>query len=248
MELKYVVACDFGQTYDYSTVAVTERVLEEVGKPYEHTTRAVAGSRRREVRQDLEGHYRLVRLDRVPLRTPYTTIAKGIVKLVRELYRKQLEEAPAVPAIPYPRDGGRQITVGLSIDEGGVGKAVRDILLQEMIGNIPKNEPKVKFYPVTVHGGANTSRDNGFWHVPKRDLISAGLVCYQNKTLKVGALKWRDVLEQELVNYRLKVNISTSNVAFESLRSGQHDDLLFAVCLACWTWEQALPKRKYTTL
>jgi hypothetical protein len=74
------------------------------------------------------------------------------------------------------------------------------------------------------------------------------LVCYQNKTLKVGALRWRDVLEQELVNYRLKVNISTSNVAFESLRSGQHDDLLFAVCLACWTWEQALPKQKYTTL
>ena|SRR5215217_1218594 len=76
---KYVVACDFGQTYDYSTVAVTERVLEEVGKPYEHTTRAVDGSRRREVRQDLEGHYRLVRLDRVPLRTPYTTICRQFV-------------------------------------------------------------------------------------------------------------------------------------------------------------------------
>ena len=249
MELKYVVSCDFGQTFDHSTVAVIERRLEPVGERYQHTSTANAGSKRYEVRQNVEPHYDLVRLDRVPLRTAYTKVAAGIVKLIKELYRKQLEEAPElVRGVEYPGEGKRKIAIGLAIDEGGVGKAVRDILIREMVENIPKDEPKIHFFPVTVHGGSNTNYSGGFYHVPKRDLISAGLVCYQNHTLRVGKLRWRDVLEKELQNYRLKVNVSTSHVSFEPLRDGEHDDLLFAVCLGCWTFERGLKKKRYVTL
>jgi hypothetical protein len=55
------------------------------------------------------------------------------------------------------------------------------------------------------------------------------------------------VLEEELANYRLKQNIATGHVAFEPLREGQHDDLLFAVCLGCWAWEHGTKKIKYTS-
>jgi hypothetical protein len=98
----------------------------------------------------------------------------------------------------------------------------------------------VDFMPVTVHGGANTSRSGGYFHVPKRDLVHAGIVAYQNGTLKVGKLRHRATLEKELQNYRLKQNLATGYAAFEPLRDGDHDDLLFATCLACWAWERAI--------
>lgn len=33
--------------------------------------------------------------------------------------------------------------------------------------------------------------------------------------------------------------------AFEPLRDGQHDDLLFATCLGVWAWERAIEKIEY---
>ena len=249
MDIRYVVSADFGQTFDYTTVAVTERRLVEVGEPYQFVGGGHLPHHRRiyETRQDVEQHYDLVRLDRVPLRTSYTKIAGGIVTLVKELHRKQAEEAPDVSGqvLAHPRDPGKPVTVGLAIDEGGVGKAVRDILIKEMLEKIETDSPKVRFMPVTVHGGANASYSGGFYHIPKRDLVSAGLVAYQNRRLRVGDLTWRGVLEEELKNYRLKQNLATGHAAFEPLRDGQHDDLLFAVCLGCWAWEQAIPVKKH---
>ncbi len=31
------------------------------------------------------------------------------------------------------------------------------------------------------------------------------------------------------------------------MREGQHDDLLFAVCLEVWAWERAIDKREYVS-
>jgi hypothetical protein len=53
------------------------------------------------------------------------------------------------------------------------------------------------------------------------------------------------VLEEELKNYRLKQNLATGYAAFEPLREGQHDDLLFAVCLGIWAWELGTRKEEY---
>jgi hypothetical protein len=36
--------------------------------------------------------------------------------------------------------------------------------------------------------------------------------------------------------YRKKDNIATANTQFEPWREGEHDDLLFALCLAGWAW------------
>lgn len=237
-----MISADFGQTFDYTAVAVTERRLAPVGERYQHSyiegaSLSHRGHKAYEVRQNVEQHYDLVRLDRVPLRTPYTKVATGLVKLLQEFHRAHVEAADY---------SGEAVTVGLAVDEGGGGKAVRDILVKEIEESIEKGRPHVRFIPVTVHGGAATTTGQGWVHVPKRDLISAGLVAYQNGLLRVGDLRHRDTLENELKNYRLKQNIATGHAAFEPLRSGQHDDLLFAVCLGVWAWEQATPKKKHT--
>jgi hypothetical protein len=245
VHMKYLVSADFGQTVDYTAVAVTRRRLELVGEKYmaedfrwEGNLWSGENVSFSEVRQDVEQRYELIRLDRLQLHTPYTHIAKGIVKLVRELgwRHRRVEGRPRA-----------EITVGLAFDEGGVGKAVKDILREALRDGIPDKdgEPYVDFMPVTVHGGANTSRSGGYFHVPKRDLVHAGIVAYQNGTLKVGKLRHRATLEKELQNYRLKQNLATGYAAFEPLRDGDHDDLLFATCLACWAWERAINKVEY---
>jgi hypothetical protein len=242
--MKYMVSADFGQTTDYTAVAVTRRRLEPVGEKYNHEGQRWEGSLYhgemepfREVRQDVEQHYDLIRLDRLQLHTPYTKIARVIVKLIQELYYLYMREDGLRPRQP--------IDVGLAIDEGRVGKAVKDILIDALEDGIRDGEPYVIFLPVTVHGGANTTKSGGYYHVPKRDLVHAGIVAYQNGTLKVGKLRHRGVLEEELKNYRLKQNIATGHAAFEPRRDGQHDDLLFATCLGVWAWERAIGKQEY---
>src|SRR5215208_853743 len=248
--MRYMVSADFGQAVDPTAVAVTRRRLELVGDKYTHEGTRWQGDLWHgrnvpfsETRQDAEQRYELIRLDRVPLHTPYTTIARDIVKLVRSLghrHRKEegLEHRPRV-----------EMPVGLVIDEGGVGKAIKDILKEALRDGIPageaNGEPYVDFMPVTAHGGANTSRSGGYFHVPKRDLVHAGIVAFQNKTLHVAKLRYRGVLEEELQNYRLKQNLATGYAGFEPLREGQHDDLLFATCLGVWAWERAIEKQEY---
>ena len=41
-------------------------------------------------------------------------------------------------------------------------------------------------------------------------------------------------LKKELLNFRVKINISTSHDSYEAWREGDHDDLVLAVALACW--------------
>src|SRR5215207_4824624 len=241
-----MVSADFGQTTDYTAVAVTKRRLVPTSEKYNYEGTRYEGDLYhggrapfRETRQDVEQHYDLIRLDRVQLRTPYTQIAKGIVKLIQELNALHRKEDGLRPAQP--------VDIGLAIDEGGVGKAVKDILvdaLRDGIGEDP-GEPYVIFLPVTVHGGANTTASGGYWHIPKRDLVHAGIVAFQNKTLHVAKLRYRGVLEEELKNYRLKQNLATGYAGFEPLREGQHDDLLFATCLGVWAWERASEKQEY---
>ncbi len=240
MDVKYMISADFGQTFDSTAVAVVERRLVPVGESYQSYYIEQGGSRNGrkiyETRQNVEQTYDLIRLDRVPLRTSYVKVAKGLVKLLAEFHKAHTQ------ADDY--DGG-PVTVGLAVDEGGVGKAVRDILVKEVEEGVEIGRPRVHFLPVTVHGGTATTVGQGWIHTPKRDLISAGLVCYQNGRLRVGNLRHRATLENELTNYRLKQNIATGHASFEPLRSGQHDDILFAVCLNIWAWEQATPKPKY---
>jgi hypothetical protein len=244
--MRYMVSADFGQTTDYTAVAVTRRRLEPTSEKYNATDWRMEGDiynpvrvEYREVRQDAQQHYDLIRLDRVQLRTPYTQIARGIVKLVQELNALHRKEDGLRPAQP--------VDIGLAIDEGGVGKAVKDILVDALEDGIGEGagEPHVIFLPVTVHGGANTTASGGYWHVPKRDLVHAGIVAFQNQTLHVAKLRYRGVLEEELKNYRLKQNLATGYAGFEPLREGQHDDLLFATCLGVWAWERAIHKEEY---
>ena len=45
----------------------------------------------------------------------------------------------------------------------------------------------------------------------------------------------KDVLVKELLNFRVKINISTAHDSYEAWREGDHDDLVLSVALSCWS-------------
>jgi hypothetical protein len=59
----------------------------------------------------------------------------------------------------------------------------------------------------------------------------------QARRLKVAKLPEREVLMKELAAFKVKVT-AAANETFEAWRERDHDDLVFAVCLAAWMGER----------
>jgi len=71
--------------------------------------------------------------------------------------------------------------------------------------------------------------------VPKRDLVSALEVSLQTGVLKAAeGLELWPALRQEMQHFRRKIDLRTAHDSYEHWREGDHDDLVLAVCLACW--------------
>lgn len=159
-------------------------------------------------------------LDRAPLRTPYPKIAAAVVK-------KTLELEP-VGAF------GERNDVGLIIDAGGVGRAVRDLVKAELdTAARSRPVPRVRFWPVAATGGGRVTIGGGFINVPKRDLVIAAVVALQDGRLKIGDVPNADLLKAELAEYRMKLT-ARGHDTYEG--SGRNDDLVYACCLAAWAW------------
>lgn len=117
----------------------------------------------------------------------------------------------------------------LIVDATGVGRGVAD-----MFGAIG-----VKPRRVVVTAGNSVNVTGGFWHVPKRDLVAAAQVPLHQKILKFAEMPLKETLITEMTNFKIKITES-ANDTYGAWREGQHDDLIFAVMLACW-WARRRP-------
>jgi hypothetical protein len=117
--------------------------------------------------------------------------------------------------------------VAVAYDRTGVGAAVGDVLAGAKIG--------APLVGVLIHGGDAATYDAGLWRVPKRDLVAALIVPFQNGTLKIAPeLPLAPVLTEELATFKLKFNPDTAHDSYSAWREGQHDDLVLSVALAAW--------------
>lgn len=113
----------------------------------------------------------------------------------------------------------------LVVDNTGVGRPVVDLF---RVAGLP-------LVPVTITGGNAATCDKGTWYVPKRDLVGALAVAFQTGTLKIAeALPEAKVLIDELLNFKVKINIRTAHDSYEAWREGVHDDLVLSVAMALW--------------
>ena len=143
---------------------------------------------------------------RFPLGTSYPTIVDEVAALV--------QQPPLVGA-------------KLVIDGTGVGRAPVD-LFRSRLGR--------RAIPVTITGGdVVTKGEDGYWHVPKRDLVGAVQVLLQAQRLRFAqGLPLTFLLTQELTGFQVKINAQTAHDSYGAWREGQHDDLVLGLALAVW--------------
>ena len=220
-----IIGVDLGQQRDYTAIIVTERVFVPTGRTVrqEFWHRGLEAYRLAEVPETV-GEYRVRHLERPPLGTPYTDVTARVVELVKAL-------------------GSNPV---LAVDATGVGRPVIDMLWKTLEVDLEGTSIYVDRCAVTITGGDSVSRNpDGGLRVPKRDLISATLVLLQNGRLKIAeGLPLKDTLVKELLNFRVKINISTAHDSYEAWREGDHDDLVLSVALSCWAGERFLRKPK----
>jgi Terminase RNaseH-like domain len=222
---RYSVGVDLGKAQDHTGIAVLEKTIA----PPETAMFSPVGESPSNRLVEGTMVYDLVYLKRPKLGTPYDTIARRVADLVCEL---------------EPQGGfGELGQVTLSVDGTGVGRGVVDMLRTEFQrrGATSRAVPKVDFRRVSVTGSQTTlkrpTRANGYWSVPKKDLVFPAVAAFQQGKIRIGKVQDRDALVNELKNYRRTTNIATGTMAFEPWRESEHDDLLFAVCLALWGWQ-----------
>jgi hypothetical protein len=117
----------------------------------------------------------------------------------------------------------------LGIDLGGVGIAVGNLFTLAGLPHVG----------VTITAGRQPNATDLGFTVPKRELVGAVQVALQAERLRIAkALPEAETLVHELEVFDGKLSES----GYETLeaRSGQHDDLLLALCLACWVGERAI--------
>lgn len=224
---RYSVGVDLGQANDFTAIAVLKQEIV----PPESALFAPVGEHPGNRLVEGRSVYDLVYLKRPKLGTPYDVIARRVADLICELE----------PQGAFGELG--QVT--LSVDGTGVGRGVVDMLDTEFKrrGATSKSVPKVDFRRVSVTGSQTQlkkpQRSNGYWSVPKKDLVFPAVAAFQQKRVRIPAgIKDRDALVNELQNYRRTTNIATGTMSFEPWRESDHDDLLFATCLALWGWQQ----------
>ncbi len=110
----------------------------------------------------------------------------------------------------------------LSVDATGVGAPVVDMLSAARLG--------CELNAITITGGENGA---GNGRVPKRDLMAEVEVLLESGRLTIGRLKEGARLVKELKDIRMRVN-GAGRMRMGAEGSGEHDDLVIALALACW--------------
>ena len=135
---------------------------------------------------------------------------------------------------PYPRvvERVREIVQAIGdctlvVDGTGVGAPVVELLRSARLG--------CGVTAVTITGGEKASGSGLAWSVPKRDLIAGVQLALEKGELRIARhMKEVGALVRELIDVRVMAGLGTGKVRIGADGSGQHDDLVIALALACW--------------
>jgi hypothetical protein len=148
-------------------------------------------------------------LKRWPMGTKYAAIFGDLAELVRH------------PMFAYPQ---------LAVHKTDVGQTLVDMLARAQL--------PVYLVPIHVTAGYATSYVDS-WHVPKKELVTGLQIVLQARRLTIAkGLPEAETLAKELEKFRMRPPAAGSTV-YESLAERDHDDLVFAVALACWLGERS---------
>jgi hypothetical protein len=197
----------------------------DLGQIHDFSTLAVV--ERVECKGDWDGaafawkNYAMLRLrylERIPLGTSYPDVVSRAVQVTRA--------------------GAMEGACELLVDATGVGRPVVDLLRRAGL--------RCTLTPAIITGGTSETCVEGFRRIPKTNLITGLQLTLQHGTLQIaGGLKFGPALMAEMADMRVKItahpNGEQGHEQFGAWREGTHDDLVFAVALACWGARRAYP-------
>lgn len=165
-------------------------------------------------------------------RALYRYYCDGLERYERNLsYPALVERIGATVRLEAVQARGRP---KIAVDSTGVGRAATDELIAAKL--------PAAITPVTITAGMgviperwNKTGPMGY-KVAKTHLIGALLVALETERLKFApGLRLVPALEAELRDFRVKITAAANQTY--GAKSGQHDDLVIAVALACWLAE-----------
>jgi hypothetical protein len=170
-------------------------------------------------------HTAIVVVERVESRRAY---AGAAFERVAVRYAERMALGTPYPAVVervrkiVRSDDLYQGRCSLTVDATGVGAPVVDMLNAAQLGCAVR--------AVMISGGPRARGDV----VPKQDLMAELLVLLENGQLTIGNLREGARLKKELMEVRTRVSASgRRRVGADG--EGEHDDLVMALALACWS-------------
>ncbi len=155
--------------------------------------------------------YAVRHLEQFELGTPYTDIVAA--------FKKRLES----PSLKGCR---------VAADYTGVGRPVVDMLKAAKLS--------CRLEPILTTSGHKSTYDkeDAAWHVPKKDLVSALQVLLQLHLLTCHPkVPLAARFQKQLAEFKVKIS-RAANEQFGAWADGQHDDIVLAVALICWLFEE----------
>ena len=219
-----VLGVDVGQRRDPTAIAVAEvarlptgRMIEHAYAPEHFSTMAASSW----ATPELETVFLVRAVARLPLGTPYPSVARTVAETVRRL--READEAAAKDAPLYAPTKPRRVEVRL--DSTGVGRPIVDLLASELVGL------RVMLRAVTFAAGERLERRGGEWTVGKLYLAARLAALLQTGRIRAAAgMADLDALLGELRDY--EVRTSSSGFSLGAFRRDAHDDLATALALA----------------
>lgn len=169
-------------------------------------TREVYNGTHLEMMREYRDSFHLGYAHRFPLHTPYPEIVDSLAETCRKI------------------DGTYQVVA----DATGVGRPVVDMM----------RAAGMPVVGVIITGGVATatkSEETGYWHVPKRELVTTTQTMMQMGRLKVAKkLPLATTIVKELQAFKMKISTQSGHVSFEAWRDRDHDDLVLMLSQGVW--------------
>ncbi len=204
----FFIGIDLGQARDFTAICVLEKTTLEEQRGFV----GWSFDSRRAQQERTKPLYHVRHIERLPLGTPYPAIVEHVQRL--------LEREPL-------KDRGVQLVV----DATGCGRPVVDLLRKEI--------SQCQVVSVSIHGGDSVTEEGWDFRTPKRDLVAILQVLLQDgRMLIASTLPSAEMLQREMLNFRVKIDPATAHDSYSAWRESDHDDLVLSVALACWYAER----------
>ena len=219
-----IIGVSLGHRHERTGLAVVERPYVPVSAPYNFSRHTRTGETFWEARQDVKTEYHVRHLERQGPPSRYAKVATRVADIAEEIARDFL----------------------MVVDVTATGRPAYSLILGELFSRkLGDRGQRFVHGPVTVTaiaGGVSKSPDAGHL-IPRRDLISATQILFDQGQLKIAAsLSLAGVLKDELLGFSSK---PPKPDTLEGWREGKNDDLVLAVATSAWAAERFLKKREW---